>query len=149
MNVKDIMTKNPATCLPTANLEEVAKLMADNDCGEIPVIRTKDNPELLGVITDRDICCRAVAKGKNPSLTKVCDCMTSPVFTISPDSDIARTCKTFEEKEVRRLPVVDKKSHLIGIISLADIAESAPELYAREILRHAGKASGATGATAH
>lgn len=149
MNVKDIMTKNPITCLPTANLEEVAKLMADNNCGEIPVIRAKDNPELLGVITDRDICCRAVAKGRNPSSTKVSDCMTSPVFTISSDSDITKTCRTFEEKEVRRLPVVDKKSHLIGIISLADIAESAPEQYAKEILRHAGKASGATGAAAH
>lgn len=149
MNVKDIMTKNPTTCLPTANLEEVAKLMADNNCGEIPVVRAKDIPELLGVITDRDICCRAVAQGKNPSVTKVSDCMTSPVFTISPESDLVKTCRTFEEKEVRRLPVVDKNSHLIGIISLADVAESAPEQYAKEILRHAGKASGVTGATAH
>ena len=149
MNVKDIMTKNPATCLPTASLEEVAKLMVDNDCGEIPVIRAKDNPELVGVITDRDICCRAVAKGKNPAATKVSDCMTSPVFTITADTDIAKTCRTFEEKEVRRLPVIDKKSHLVGIISLADVAESAPEQYAKEILRHAGKATGATGAAAH
>jgi CBS domain-containing protein len=149
MNVKDLMTKNPVTCLPTAKLNEVAKLMDENDCGEIPVIRSKDKPELVGVITDRDICCRAVAQGKNPSSVAVSECMSSPVFTVTPDADIAKTCKTFEEKEVRRLPVVDKSNHVVGILSLADIAERAPEQYAKEILRHAGKASGATGAAAH
>lgn len=149
MNVKDIMTKNPTTCLPTTKLDEIAKLMADHDCGEVPVVRSKDNPELVGVITDCDICCRAVAQGKAPSTTPASDVMSSPVFTISSDCDLAKSCKTFEEKEVRRLPVVDKKNHVIGILSLADIAERAPEQYAREILRHAGKASGAASAAAH
>jgi CBS-domain-containing membrane protein len=66
--------------------------------------------------------------------------MSSPVFTITADTDVARTCKTFGEREVRRLPVVDKKNHIIGILSLADLAERAPEQYAREILRNSGKA---------
>lgn len=149
MNVKEIMTKNPTTCLPTTKLDEIAKLMADNDCGEIPVVRSKENPELVGVVTDRDICCRAVAQGKNPDVTPASEIMSSPVFTITADTDLARSCKTFEEKEVRRLPVVDKKNHVIGILSLADIAERAPEQYAREILRHAGKAGGAASAAAH
>ncbi len=149
MNVKDLMTKNPVTCLPTSKLNEVAKLMDEHDCGEIPVIRSKESPELVGVITDRDICCRAVAQGKNPSTITAGECMSSPVFTVTPESDIAKTCKTFEEKEVRRLPVVDKSNHVVGILSLADVAERAPEQYAKEILRHAGKAAGATGAAAH
>jgi len=140
MNVKEIMTKNPATCLPTTKLSEVAKLMVNNSCGEIPVVRSMENPELVGVVTDRDICCRAVAEGKNPATTTCSDVMSSPVFTVTADSDIARTCKTFSEKEVRRLPVVDKKNHIIGILSLADLAEHAPEQYAREILRGSGKA---------
>lgn len=139
MNVKEIMTKNPATCLPSSKLQEVAKLMVDNSCGEVPVIKSKDNPELVGVITDRDICCRAIAEGKNPSTTQVSEVMSSPVFTITADTDLAKTCKTFGEKEVRRLPVVDKKNHVIGILSLADLAERAPEQYAREILRGSGK----------
>jgi CBS domain-containing protein len=141
MNVKEIMTKNPATCLPSAKLSEAAKLMLDNSCGEIPVIKAKDNPELVGVVTDRDICCRAVAEGKNPSTTSVSDVMSSPVFTITADTDVAKSCKTFSDKEVRRLPVVDKKNHVIGILSLADLAEHAPEQYAREILRNSGKAT--------
>lgn len=141
MNVKEIMTKNPATCLPNANLSEAAKLMLDHSCGEIPVIKAKDNPELVGVVTDRDICCRAVAEGKNPLTTSVSDIMSSPVFTITGDTDVAKSCKTFSDKEVRRLPVVDKKNHVIGILSIADIAERAPEQYAREILRNSGKST--------
>jgi CBS domain-containing protein len=141
MNVKEIMTKNPATCLPNAKLSEAAKLMLDNSCGEIPVIKAKDNPELVGVVTDRDICCRAVAEGKNPLTTSVSDIMSSPVFTITGDTDVAKSCKTFSDKEVRRLPVVDKKNHVIGILSIADIAERAPEQYAREILRNSGKSA--------
>jgi CBS domain-containing protein len=139
MNVKEIMTKNPATCVPTAKLDEVAKLMVQHDCGEIPVVRSKDNPELVGVITDRDICCRVVAVGKNPANTSVSEVMSSPVFTLNADTDVSRSCKTFGEKEVRRLPVVDKQNHVIGILSLADVAEKAPEQFARELLRHSGK----------
>jgi CBS domain-containing protein len=125
MNVKEIMTKNPATCLPNAKLNEAAKLMLDNSCGEIPVIKAKDNPELVGVVTDRDICCRAVAEGRNPSTTSVSEVMSSPVFTITADTDVAKSCKTFSDKEVR----------------LTDLAEHAPEQYAREILRNSGKSA--------
>lgn len=143
MNVKDIMTKNPTTCLPNAKLNEVAKLMADHSCGEIPVIKAMDNPELVGVVTDRDICCRAIATGKNPSTTSVSEVMSSPVVTLTADADVAKSCKTFGDKEVRRLPVVDKKNHVIGILSLADLAERAPEQFAREILRSSTKGGGA------
>lgn len=143
MNVKEIMTKNPTTCLPTSKLDEVAKLMADHSCGEIPVVKSRDNPELVGVITDRDICCRAIATGKNPSHVSVGEIMSSPVFTITADQDLAKSCKTFSDKEVRRLPVVDQKNHVIGILSLADLAERAPEQFAREVLRNAGKSASA------
>jgi CBS domain-containing protein len=144
MNVKEIMTKNPTTCLPTAKLNEVAKLMVDHSCGEIPVVKSKDDPELVGVVTDRDICCRAVAAGKNPSSVSASEVMSSPVFSITADQDLAKSCKTFSDKEVRRLPVVDKKNHVIGILSLADLAERAPEQFAREVLRSAGRGSAAT-----
>jgi CBS domain-containing protein len=144
MNVKEIMTKNPTTCLPSTKLSEVAKLMADYSCGEIPVVKSKDDPELVGVITDRDICCRAVAVGKNPTQVAASEVMSSPVFTITADQDLARSCKTFSDKEVRRLPVVDRKNHIIGILSLSDLVERAPEQFAREVLRNAGKGAPAT-----
>ena len=144
MNVKEIMTKNPTTCLPTTKLIEVAKLMVDHSCGEIPVVKSKDDPELVGVITDRDICCRAIAAGKNPASATASEVMSSPVFSITADQDLAKSCKTFSDKEVRRLPVVDKKNHVIGILSLADLAERAPEQFAREVLRNAGRGTSAT-----
>jgi len=144
MNVKEIMTKNPTTCLPTTKLSEVAKLMVDYSCGEIPVVKSKEDPELVGVITDRDICCRAIAAGKNPTSVAASEVMSSPVFSITADQDLAKSCKTFSDKEVRRLPVVDKKNHVIGILSLADLAERAPEQFAREVLRNAGRGTSAT-----
>jgi CBS domain-containing protein len=142
MNVKEIMTKNPITCLPSTKLDQVAKLMLENSCGEVPVVRSQESRELVGVITDRDICCRAVAAGKNPASIPASECMSAPVFTISADSDLSKSCKTFSEKEVRRLPVVDKQNHLVGILSLADVATRAPEQYAREILRSSSQAGG-------
>ena len=148
MHIKEVMTKSPACCLPTAKLDEVARLMVDHDCGEIPVIRSKENPELVGVITDRDICCRAVARGKSTATTTANECMTSPVFTVTAETDLAQACKLFEQKEVRRLPVVDAKNYIVGIVSLADLVDRAPEQYAREILRVASK-PGSSGAPAH
>ena len=64
---RDVMTPNPVCCTPATTLDQVAQLMADNDCGEIPVIDTAERP--IGVITDRDIVCRVVAEGKNPMPT--------------------------------------------------------------------------------
>lgn len=149
MNVQDIMTKKPVTCEPTTKLDRVANLMATHDCGEIPVIKSKDTPELIGVITDRDICCRAVAQGKNPATVPVSECMSSPVFTITANTEISDICKKFTEKEIRRLPVVDNKNHVIGIISIADLAERAPEQYAREILSQCARPSSSSQIPAH
>lgn len=149
MKAQEIMTKNPALCLATTKLDEVARLMVDSDCGEIPVVRSREKAELLGVVTDRDITCRAVAHGKDPYTTQASDVMSSPAVTVTPETDLAQCCKLFEEKEIRRLPVVDPKGHCVGIISLTDIAEKAPEQYAREILRHAARGAASGSATAH
>ena len=143
MHIKEVMTRTPACCLPTTRLDEVARMMVDHDCGEIPVVRSRENKELVGVITDRDICCRAVAQRKIPSEMSASECMTSPVFTVSPDIEISQACRIFEDKEVRRLPVVDSKNCVVGIVSLADLVDRAPEQYAREVLRYASKQPGA------
>jgi CBS domain-containing protein len=142
MKTQDIMTKNPSLCVANTKLDEVARMMVESDCGEIPVVRSKEKAELLGVVTDRDICCRAVATGKSPSQTSASDIMSSPAVTVSPDTDISQCYKLFEEREIKRLPVVDQRGHCVGIISLSDVAEKAPEQYARELLRHSVGLSG-------
>lgn len=149
MKAQEIMTKNPTLAVATTKLDEVARLMVESDCGEIPIVRSKEKAELLGVVTDRDICCRAVATGKNPSHTQASEVMSSPAVTVSPDTDLMQCCKLFEEKEIRRLPVVDQKGHCVGILSLTDVAEKAPEQYARELLRYASKSGSRPSVGAH
>ena len=75
MHVKDIMTPDPAVCTPDTGLPAVAQMMVDNDCGEIPVVENMRNRLPVGVITDRDITCRTVARGLNPLEMIASDCM--------------------------------------------------------------------------
>ncbi len=125
MEVKDIMTKNPACCTPDTNLQEVARLMVEHDCGESPVVESKQSMKLVGVITDRDITCRSVAVGKNPLELTAGDCMSSPCVTVTPEMSVESCCQTMEENQVRRVPVVDKSGACCGIVSQADIAQHA------------------------
>lgn len=119
MHVQDIMTQNLMCCGPDATVQAVARLMMENDCGEIPVL--DDNGIPIGVITDRDIACRCVAEGKTND-TRVGDVMSSPVVTVTPMMSIADCCATMEENQIRRVPVVDDAGKCCGIVSQADIA---------------------------
>lgn len=99
-------------------------MMVDCDCGGIPVVESLGSLIPLGVITDRDIACRAVAEGHNPLQMHVIDCMTSPAVTCTAEMDIRDCLRTMEANQVRRVPVVDERGRLCGIVSQADIAES-------------------------
>jgi CBS domain-containing protein len=121
---RDLMTSNPVCCSPTATLDQVAQLMATNNCGEIPVIDASERP--IGVITDRDIVCRVVAEGKNPSAHTAESCMTSSVVTVRADAPIAEVVAMMEDHQIRRVPVVDDGGCCTGIISQADIAAVEP-----------------------
>jgi len=133
--VRDIMTKNPATCLPDATLEFAAKLMLDHDCGEIPIIDNEKDMRPIGVITDRDICCRSIALGKNPLNLTVRDCMSSPVKTIKVDSPVEDCCELMESSKVRRIPVVDHNGRICGVVSIADIAVSEDDKKTSEVIK--------------
>jgi CBS domain-containing protein len=101
---RDVMTPDPACCTPGMSVDEVAQLMIQNDCGEIPVIDTDDR--LIGVVTDRDIVCRVVAEGKNPVGHTVETCMSQPVVTVSEDTSLDEVIATMERHQIRRVPVV-------------------------------------------
>ncbi|OYY68180.1 MAG: CBS domain-containing protein [Sphingomonadales bacterium 28-55-16] len=119
MHVQDIMTQNPTCCGPDTSVQAAAKMMMDNDCGEIPVLDDKGMP--IGVITDRDIACRCVAEGKAHD-TRVGDVMSSPVVTVTATMSIADCCATMEENQIRRVPVVDDAGKCCGMVSQADVA---------------------------
>ena len=138
---KDIMTTNPACCTPENSVEDAARMMVKHDCGEIPVVESKDNPKPIGIITDRDITCRVVATGKNPGQTRVRDAMSSPPVTIKPETSIEDCCRVLEENQIRRVPVVDQSGRCGGIVSQADIAKAAPTKKAAEVLKQVSEPS--------
>jgi CBS domain-containing protein len=124
MQVQEIMTRNPACCGADMPMQEVAKLMLDSDCGEIPVVDDSGRP--IGVVTDRDMACRGIAEGKSPS-TPVREVMSNPVVTATPEMSVEDCCHTLEENQIRRMPVVDKNGMCCGMVSQADIALHASE----------------------
>ncbi len=137
--VKEIMTKNPVYCLPDANLEFVARLMKDHDCGEIPIVDNEKNLSPIGVVTDRDICLRTIALGKNPLQLTVRDTMTSPAKIINLDSPITTCCEVMESNKIRRIPVVDHTGRICGMVSLADIANKLDEAITSEVVKNISK----------
>jgi CBS domain-containing protein len=142
MKVKDIMTPDPACCVPNTTLQEVAKMMVDNDCGEIPVVENEKSRIPVGVITDRDITCRAVANNLLPAEARVGDHMTVPCVTVMPDMSLKECEKIMEEKQIRRVPVVDAGGACVGIVALADIVLQAARRDAAEVIQEVSKASG-------
>lgn len=122
MQVRDICTTHVACCTPEMTLQEAAKMMVECDCGAIPVVDSKESKQPVGIITDRDIACRAVAEGKNPQETRVEECMSRNLATIREDASIEECCETMERAKVRRILVEDEQGNLCGILSQADIA---------------------------
>lgn len=123
MQVREIMTENPGCCASAATLQDAGKLMTDHECGEIPVVDEQRRP--IGVLTDRDIACRAVARGKGPE-TPVRKVVSNPVVTVVPETSLEDCCKTLEENQTRRAPVGDESGACCGMVSQADIAQDAP-----------------------
>jgi predicted transcriptional regulator/YHS domain-containing protein len=125
------------------SLKDVARLMVEFDCGEIPVVDGGANRP-VGVVTDRDITCRTVAQGKNPLDLSARDCMSAPVVTVTPDTPVEECCRTMEEHQLRRIPVVDEGGACCGIVSQADLALRMADTQAahvvKEISRHSAPA---------
>src|SRR5262245_20789849 len=132
MHVKEIMSMDPKCCSPTTSLIDVAKLMVEEDCGEIPVCDEGGKP--VGVLTDRDIVCRLIAKGKEPTTLSARDAMSSPVVTVSADSSLEDCARLMEQYQVRRLPVVDENGLCCAMVAQADLATKGPRDTTMEVV---------------
>ena len=135
MKVKDIMSHDPACCTRESSLQDVAILMLEHDCGEIPVVDNMQSKRPVGVVTDRDITIRTVALGKNPLELRARDCMSSPAVTVTPETTVDDCCTLMEENQLRRVPVVDESGCCCGIVSQADIARNASKKDAGELVK--------------
>ncbi len=112
------MTKTVRTATSVMSVREVAVIMRDGDMGAVPIV---DNGKLIGIVTDRDIVVRVVAEGKS-SDTSISEAMTTELFTVRPDDFVFEAIRLMGDKQVRRVPVIDEKGELAGIIAMADVA---------------------------
>jgi CBS domain-containing protein len=119
-------------------------MMVVCDCGEIPICDDRRKP--IGVVTDRDVVCRLVAKGKNPLEHSARDCMTSPAITVTPDTAIEDCARLMEQYQVRRLPVVDAGGAICGMVSQADLARKGPRSTTMEVMEKVSEPSVQAGA---
>jgi CBS domain-containing protein len=130
MKISEVMTRDVATVQADQTAQEAANFMLTGDAGSIPVT---DGDKLIGMITDRDIAVRGVAKGHGPD-TPVRDLMTSGLICAREDDDIDEVATKMSEAQVRRLPVIDASENLVGIVSLGDLARETDGEGAHEAL---------------
>lgn len=117
--IADIMTHQVESISQNENVQQAAQMMRDLDVGILPVT---DGGKLLGVITDRDICMRVVAEGKEPGITYVQQIMTKDVVTCSPETEIRKAIEMMTRNQIRRLMIVDQNRQLVGVVAQADVA---------------------------
>jgi len=124
MKVRELMTPDPAQVTPSDTLQRVSQLMAEHDCGCIPVVTAADQRSLVGVVTDRDITLRAMAEGR-PASTPIGEIMSTNPGFCAPDDDISRVEQLMSDRQIRRVVVVDGAGDCVGIIAQADLARAA------------------------
>ncbi len=131
--VDAIMTPNPRVCRPETDLGEVGMLLWDADCGALPVIGS--DREILGMITDRDVCMSLAMNGTRAPERVVAEVMSTPPVCCRPEDDVRSALAAMAENRVRRLPVVDAEGRLAGIVSMTDLVRCAgPAIPAAEVL---------------
>ncbi len=131
MKVREVMSPDVETVRPNQSAKEIAERMQRQGIGYFPVC---DHGRLTGIVTDRDITCRVVAEGRDAALTKARDIMSKAVAYCFDDDDLTTAIQLMEQSRIRRIPVVDHHEHLVGILSVTDIARQAPHRLTAEVL---------------
>src|SRR6476659_317974 len=134
--VHEVMSDSPRCVTPETPVSEAAELMESEDIGSLPIL---DGEQLAGMVTDRDIVIRAVAKGKDPRGMPVSEIASRELVTVHADDDIAEALRLMATQQVRRLPVVDNDDRLVGILAQADIAVEAKEKAVGEMVEEISK----------
>lgn len=130
MRVRDVMSKDVQIARPGDTIQDIAKRMRDGDFGFMPVA---DEERLIGTITDRDLTIRALAAGAAPTAT-VSEFISRDAQSAWADDDLKTVLDAMSSKKIRRLPVLDKNSRLVGVVSLGDLSTRVKEKYAGEAL---------------
>jgi len=123
----EVMTRDPACCLPGDTVDRAAQLMEAEDVGPVPVVEDQGTKKLVGIVTDRDLAIKIVAQGRDARSTKVEEVMTRDPVTCRPDDDLQQALDAMGQHQVRRIPVVDDNGSIVGIIAQADVATRTEE----------------------
>jgi CBS domain-containing protein len=133
MKVKDAMHRGVDWVDPDTPVVELAKLMCEHDIGAIPI---GENDRLVGMVTDRDIVCKGLAKdGFDPNLATARDVMTEGIHCCREDDDLAKAVKHMESLKIRRLPVINKNKRMVGMLALGDIGSASSGELVAECVR--------------
>ena len=122
MKIREIMSREPACCVLNDSAQAVAKMLCDRNIGSLPVVADRQSKRLVGIITDRDLCCSVVARGIDAKATPI-----EKLITVTPvscrDGENVEACeRLMQQHQVRRIPIVDAENCVIGIVSQADLA---------------------------
>jgi len=134
MKARDAMTPNPVCCLTTDSAQTVAGLLREHNVGSIPVVSDHESRKLIGIITDRDLCCSVVANGVDSRRTSIEAFISRNPAACREGESLDRCERLMQERQVRRIPIVDGDGQVIGIVSQADLAlKDKPENVARMV----------------
>lgn len=124
MQVCEIMRHDPVVCLPDDTAAMAARTMREHGTGILPVVRPHSGGQLIGVVTDRDLCLRVIGEGRDPLAVKVAECMTSAPVCCGPRDDVQYALLLMREHQVRRLPVVDSEHRVGGMVCFSNLVNS-------------------------
>jgi CBS domain-containing protein len=132
MKVKKAMHKGATWVDPTTSVEKLAALMLEHDIGAIPI---GENDRLIGMVTDRDIVCRCIAAGGDPKTATARDVMSKGIVFCLDKQELDDAARIMEMKQIRRLPVINGKKRMIGMLSLGDVYNAGPRHLGEEVMQ--------------
>jgi CBS domain-containing protein len=118
----DVMTREPVCCEPGESVTQIANVMKREDVGSIPVVESHEDKKLIGIVTDRDLVVKVLAEGLSAERATVRDAMTANPVACKESDDVSRAVEVMGDRQVRRMPIVDDRGRLTGIIAQADVA---------------------------
>ena len=132
MKVKDVMHKGASWVKPETKLADIAKIMDKQDIGAVPV---GEDDRLIGMVTDRDITCRGLAKHKSVAKLTARDVMSAGIVYCRENEEVDDAIRIMEAKKIRRLPVINSDQRMVGMLSIGDISHSLPQDLTGEVMR--------------
>jgi CBS domain-containing protein len=138
--IAEVMTQRPRAVTEQTTVREAARLMEEEDVGSLPVV--DQEARLIGIVTDRDVAVRVVARGLDSDTTVVGDVASRDIVALTPDHDLDEALRVMAREQVRRVPIVVRENELVGMLAQADVAHAAKDKTTGEVVEAISRAPG-------